>query len=140
VLQEARSLSLRASLGAIEKSMARYIDLITDGRYTQVKLSPENLSFLVFSPDKKEFIEPGELSRGTIDQLYFVARLAFLRAVSRASRPLVILDDPFVNIDNGRCDKISQILRELAREFQIILLTCHERYDKWGKVVKLGNP
>jgi len=137
VLQEARNLSLQASLGAIEKSMAQYIDLITDGRYTQVKLSPEDLSFLVFSPDKKEFIEPGELSRGTIDQLYFVARLAFLRAVSRASRPLVILDDPFVNIDNGRCAKISQILRELAREFQIILLTCHERYDKWGKVVKL---
>lgn len=137
VLQEARNLSLRASLGAIEKSMAQYIDLITDGRYTEVKLSPEDLSFLVFSPDKKEFIEPGELSHGTIDQLYFVARLAFLRAVSRASRPLVILDDPFVNIDNSRCVKISRILRELAQEFQIILLTCHERYDKWGKVVKL---
>lgn len=138
-LKQARALSLKVSLAKIEKYMAEYIGLITDGRYSQIKINEQNLSFsiFIFSPDKKEFVEPSELSRGTIDQLYLVARLAFLQAVSRAARPLVIFDDPFVHTDQERSQKICQLLQNLCRDFQMILLTCHNRYDKWGRVIEL---
>lgn len=137
VLIEARALSLKASLGQIENYTAQYLSLITQTRYSKIKIKEQDLSFSVFSPDKQEFVTAEELSRGTIDQLYLVARLAFLQAISKAARPLVILDDPFVHSDKERAAKICQLLQNLCCDFQMILLTCHDRYDSWGKVVEI---
>lgn len=137
VLQQARGQSLKTSLALIEKYMTQYISLITDGRWSQIKINQKDLSLAIFSPDKKEMVSSDELSRGTIDQLYLVARLSFLQAISRAARPLIILDDPFVHTDKNRALKICQLLQTFCRDFQIILLTCHDRYDDWGKVVEI---
>lgn len=39
--------------------------------------------------------------------------------------PMLILDDPFVNLDDSRLKKALELLDLLANHRQIIYLTCH---------------
>jgi ABC-type taurine transport system ATPase subunit len=72
-----------------------------------------------------------QLSQGTADQLFLAARLGLVRLVTMDRRPPIILDDPFVTFDAERAERALGLLKEVASElgFQVILLTCSERFD-----------
>lgn len=74
--------------------------------------------------------EFGQLSGGTREQLAVIVRLALARVLAKASRPLpLILDDPMGWTDDERFMSMVKILRDAARELQVIILTCHpERF------------
>jgi len=44
----------------------------------------------------------------------------------RFSRPLLLLDDPFVNLDERRLAAAKNLLAELSKDRQIIHMVCHE--------------
>ena len=115
--------------------MSEFMGKITAGKYSRV-LVGDDLSITVVSPEKKEVIAPdGVLSQGALDQLYLVARFAFLKVLaSLHSRPLIILDDPFQSFDEARRGQARSLLEELSKEFQILLLTHSPEYDTWGVV------
>ena len=66
------------------------------------------------------------LSTGTRDQLYLALRLAVCKVLLDQEDETVpiVLDDPFVNYDDRRAACGMKLLREIARERQVILLTC----------------
>jgi len=66
------------------------------------------------------------LSRGTTDQLYLAVRLAVCR-LCLPDRPPILLDDALAAFDDRRLDLALDLLRELAREQQILLFSCHSR-------------
>jgi hypothetical protein len=74
----------------------------------------------------------GYLSKGTRDQLNLALRLAIGDVLSPQCGPLpLILDEPFAHWDDDRFVQGLRFLVELARERQVILLTCHRwRYDR----------
>ena len=75
---------------------------------------------------------------GTIDAVYLAARFALIKILFSGSvRPLVILDDPFHNLDNRRKEKAKEILKEFSKNFQILLFTHSDEYDGWGTVVTI---
>jgi uncharacterized protein YhaN len=56
-------------------------------------------------------------------------------------RPPLILDDPFVTLDDGRAPRALELLREVAADFQVIYLTASDRYDTLAdRVVVLDGP
>ena len=63
-------------------------------------------------------------SRGTQDMLALASRLALLDALYEGERPFVVLDDPFSGFDDGKLQAALRLLRELARDRQIIYFTC----------------
>ncbi len=147
-LQEAKNRAVRGVKTKLEEFMKDFASEITGGRYSDIQLTDE-LILKVLSPEKKEFVIPDEaLSRGTIDQLYLVARFAFLEIITGKGkvapkdeiiqgRPLIILDDPFHSFDSSRKSRAKEILKRLSHEFQIILLTHSDEYDTWGAVTTI---
>ena len=136
-LAEAQIRTIAQSRSVIEQYMRRYLPAITDGRYTNVKIK-DDLSFEVWSDEKKGMIVPEEnLSKGTIDQFYLVARFAVLALLNKGVKSPVLLDDPFSAFDASRREKAREMLQDLSGAFQIILFTHSSDYDGWGTVVQL---
>ena len=136
-LAEAQQKAIAQSRSHIEEYMRRYLPAITDGRYHNVRVK-DDLSFEVWSEDKKGMIVPEEnLSKGTIDQFYLIARFAILDILNKGVKSLVLLDDPFLGFDAGRKARTKEILADLSSAFQIIIFTHSPEYDDWGKVVEI---
>lgn len=68
------------------------------------------------------------LSGGTREQLAILTRLAFARLFARKGQPVpVILDDALVHSDDDRIEAMFTALHRVARDQQIIVLTCRQR-------------
>lgn len=68
------------------------------------------------------------LSDGTRDQLYLALRMASLEQHLALNEPLpLVLDDIFINFDDGRTRAALEILTETAAHTQVLLFTHHAR-------------
>jgi len=134
VLAEARQNVLGGISGDVDERIGAYFAQITDRKYERVRLSREDFSLQVFSPDKGDWINPDteELSAGARDQLYLAARLALVDVVAGGNPLPLILDDPLVHFDPFRRENTRNLLREASRRHQVILLSCHDYYDDWA--------
>lgn len=65
-------------------------------------------------------------STGYKDLIYICMRLSLIDCLFEAEKPFVILDDPFVNLDEGKIRSAMDLLREISGEYQIIYFVCHE--------------
>lgn len=125
----------------LERRMGTDIARITGGRYDQVRVDEHDLAITVLSPERGDWIDAGQLSKGTGDQLYLAARLGLVRQVTQERRPPLVFDDPFVTFDDARALRAVELLRELADDHQVLYLTCSDRYDAAAeKVIELPAP
>jgi uncharacterized protein YhaN len=114
---------------------------ITGGRYRRVRVDDTNLGIDVFSPERNDWVPVTDLSQGTLDTIYLAARLGLVRLVTGDRRPPLILDDPFVTLDDERAPRALELLREVSSDFQVIYLTTSDRYDHLADaVVVLPGP
>lgn len=68
------------------------------------------------------------LSGGTREQVAILTRLAFARLFAQGGRPVpVILDDALVHSDDDRIEAMFTALHRVARDQQILVLTCRQR-------------
>jgi uncharacterized protein YhaN len=44
----------------------------------------------------------------------------------RGNLPFLILDDPFVSLDEGHMERVKGLLKELSKQMQMVYFTCHE--------------
>jgi len=140
-LDAAERATLKRAARFLEGRMGGDIAAITDGRYSQVKVDENELSFRVFSPERGDWVPATDLSQGTIDQIYLAARLGLVRQVAEDRRPPLVFDDPFVTFDDERARRAVELLRTLASDHQIIYLTCSDRYDAVADaVITLPTP
>ena len=107
----------------LEQGMSKDVAKITGGRYRRLKVDEVNLAFSVFSPEYGDWVSVQSLSQGTLDQLYLCARLGIVRQVTQPATPPLIFDDPFVTFDDDRARRALELLKEVAREHQVIYLT-----------------
>ncbi|MBD5085438.1 MAG: AAA family ATPase [Clostridiales bacterium] len=70
------------------------------------------------------------LSTGTAEQLYLAVRLAVC-ALTVPGAPIV-LDDALTAFDDARCALALALLKEQARDRQILLFSCHGREAGWA--------
>ena len=125
----------------LEQRMARDVERVTGGRYRRLKVDEATLSFAVHSPELDDWVDVRRLSQGTLDQLYLCARLGIVRQVTQPGAPPLIFDDPFVTFDEERAGRALRLLKDIARELQVIYLTTSDRYDKLAdRVVVLPAP
>ncbi|MCA9380129.1 AAA family ATPase, partial [Candidatus Dojkabacteria bacterium] len=65
----------------LEKTISDKLGKITSNHYTKIQVKPD-LTIQVYSNEKNDWVDPiNELSRGTIDQIYFLVRLGFLKLI-----------------------------------------------------------
>lgn len=64
-------------------------------------------------------------STGYCDLIDFCMRLALVDTLFENEQPFLIMDDPFVNLDEDRLDKALELLNVLAANKQIVYFVCH---------------
>lgn len=78
-----------------------------------------------------------DMSSGEKEQIYFATRLALAEVLSDEERQILMLDDPLVNTDPERLQRILELIKESSHRLQFLILSCHpERYmELTGTVV-----
>jgi len=140
-IDAAEQATMQRATRYLERRMVTDIARITGGRYRRVRVDDTNLGIEVFAPEHDGWVPVTDLSQGTLDIVYLAARLGLVRLVTGDRRPPLILDDPFVTLDDTRAPRALELLRELAVDFQVIYLTTSDRYDHLAdSVVHLAGP
>ncbi|MBO0904609.1 AAA family ATPase [Jiella sonneratiae] len=124
-LGEARRAARERWLGPIKTRVAPYLRLIHPE--SDIDLDEETLELkgLTRAGVAERF---ERLSAGAREQVAVVTRLALAQVLKQGGHPAaVILDDALVNTDEIRLERMHQVLREAAKDLQVIVLTCRER-------------
>ena len=140
-INAAEQATMQRATRYLERHMVADIAKVTGGRYRRVRVDDTNLGIEVFAPERRDWVPVTDLSQGTLDIVYLTARLGLVRLVTGDRRPPLVLDDPFVTLDDTRAPLALGLLREIAADFQVIYLTTSDRYDHLAdSVVQLAGP
>lgn len=140
-IERAEQATMKTATRFLERRMVADLARATGGRYRRVRVDDKTLDIAVFAPERGDFVDVSMLSQGTLDLVYLAARIGLVRLVTGDRRPPLVLDDPFVTLDESRAAGTLQVLRDLARDFQVIYLTTSDRYDHVADaVVELPGP
>lgn len=121
-LQESKESLIKSQVNPIKKSFEKYLN----------KLLVEK-SFSVFI-DKELNIMPeclGEarnltyFSAGYKDIVRLCMHLALTEVLFETGDGILVLDDPFINLDDEKMTIAMDLLRQLSKERQILYMTCH---------------
>ena len=114
----------------LNRTTSEILKEITDGKYSMIMID-DNLKMHLYTGEKKIGIE--QVSRGTIEQIYFALRMAATKILFDDEYP-VILDDTFVYYDDVRLENTLRWLVKNKKQF--IIFTCQKREEEILK--KLG--
>lgn len=112
----------------IADSFTRYLGLISGGKISSEFPDPEKLSLNVYSGSS--LLDYGKLSEGSKETVSLAFRLAVLDHLFPEGGGVLVLDDPFTDMDAERCAQSCQLLQDCAKRHQVIFLTCKEDYAK----------
>jgi DNA repair exonuclease SbcCD ATPase subunit len=140
-IERAETATMKTATRYLEGHMVRDVATVTGGRYRRVRVDDKTLDIDVHAPERGDWVPVGTLSQGTLDLVYLTARLGLVRLVTGDRRPPLVLDDPFVTLDDERATRALALLKRVADDFQIIYLTTSDRYDGAAHaVVELPGP
>jgi DNA repair exonuclease SbcCD ATPase subunit len=142
-VSKAKDEALSSITDILREKIQEYFEIFTNGKYKQVEVKKDdkdNLEFWVYSDEKSGLARPEELSGGVIDEFYLACRLALAELIFGDKKPPLILDDPFVNFDSVRLDNTLNFFKTLASDYQIIIFTLSNLYDKVAdNIILLGE-
>lgn len=140
-IEQAEQATMKSATRYLERKMVADIERVTDGRYRRVAVDDKTLDIRLHAPERGDWVDVTSLSQGTLDLVYLVARIGLVRLVTGDRRPPLILDDPFVTLDDARATRALELLSDVASDFQVIYLTTSDRYDSSADaVVPLAGP
>ena len=123
-LEEAKTALSTRYLDGMQKSFTGFLtDLIGEN-------SPEALMDTSFDVRLREGGQTRTMesfSRGWRDAVQFCVRLSLTDALyADTEPPFLLLDDPFVNLDDTRLAAARALLDKLSQTHQILYLVCHK--------------
>lgn len=96
---------------------------ITGGRYDKVSFDSDTLEPVIHYVLNNIDANKDALSYGTYEQLYLMVRLALAKKLTDKEYLPLLLDDPFISFDKERQKKCLDILREISKKHQVIILS-----------------
>ncbi len=116
---------------ARENLSSRYLDKMQNAFTERMRqMSGEEKKFSMDTDFGITLMEKGKsrsieyLSSGWRDMVGFCLRLSLADGLFDEQKPCLVLDDPFVYLDTERADAARRLLDELAKDYQILYLTC----------------
>ena len=64
-------------------------------------------------------------SAGYKDLIYICMRLSLINALFKEEKPFIVLDDPFVNLDEEKTREALNFIKEVSKQYQIIYFVCN---------------
>ena len=119
---------------AKEQFTSRYMEPIADafGKYYSILTGETERKWMIDANIDIRIKEQGELrethwfSAGYRDLIGICMRMALVDAMYKEEKPFLILDDPFVNLDQDKVAAGNKLLSQIAKEYQVIYFTCHD--------------
>lgn len=106
----------------IQDAFVRYHDMISGSEEKYELDANLNLSLR----EKGSLHDLGFLSEGYQDLVGLCRRMAMVDAMYEQEKPFLILDDPFVNLDEDRLAGALNFLDQISKRYQVIYFTCHD--------------
>ena len=118
---------------ARESFTSRYMAPITQAfcKYYEMILGPQMDNWMIDAnihfrrKEQGELRDTKNLSAGYQDLIGVCMRLALVDAMFTEEKPFLIMDDPFVNLDEEKTENGMMLLYHVAQEYQTIYFTCH---------------
>lgn len=120
-LNKAKESLASSYLKPMEKSFDKYLNLLDETFEGAVINEDFNIEAKRFGENK----EIGYFSKGYVDLLYICIRLALVENLFKGEKPVLVLDDPFVNLDEKKIGNALKLLEVISKEYQIIYMICH---------------
>lgn len=105
---------------------ADYLHIVSGGRVSSEFIDADKLSPQVYSNESP--LDYSKLSEGTKETVSLSFRLAVLDHLFPDGGGVLVLDDPFANMDSDRAARSCELIKECAKRHQVIFLTCKEEY------------
>ncbi len=104
-----------------------FFSKLTGGRYTTLKVDPENDRPTLLAVSEQGEVPIPQLSDGTADALYLSFRLASIELHLKDHKPFpLIVDDCLIQFDDARSVAALRLFSELSLRTQVIMFTHHE--------------
>lgn len=122
-LQRAKEQFIAKYMGPISNSFGKYYYMLTgDNRGEWMMDVNMNLQIREYG----ELRDTHYLSAGYQDLIGVCMRLALVDAMYKEEKPFLVLDDPFMNLDQEKVERGNKFLVSVAKEYQVIYFTCHD--------------
>ena len=112
-------------MAGLSRRFAENLAALSSGEVVPEFPDEARLQMTIYSDDRQ--LDYGKLSEGTKDTVFLAFRLAVLDHLFPEGG-VIVLDDPFADMDPQRVSRSCALLKEYAARHQIIVLTCRDEY------------
>ena len=125
----------------LREALAERLSLVTDGRYSAVRIDPEEGLEVQLEVEDGVYRSASELSHGTVDQVYLLLRIALAESLGdRTESAPLFLDDATVHCDTDRTIRFLDLLLKLSEERQIVVFSQEEEVRAWAAARLAAQP
>ena len=123
-LEEAKNALSTRYLAGMQESFREVLSLLREGDAPEAVM---DTSFEVRLRESGQTRSMESFSRGWRDVVEFCTRLSLTDALyAEGEKPFLLLDDPFVNLDDRRLAAARRLLEGIAEKYQILYTVCHK--------------
>ena len=122
LLETAKNNLSNQYVGGVEQNFAAYVHELLGGDFSKALVDHD---LTIHVDEKGEAREIDYFSAGTVDSVMLCMRLALIDALFKQEKPFVLLDDPFVNLDDEHTERALEMLKEIAKNKQVVYMACN---------------
>ena len=122
LLDQAKDNLANSYVGKVEQGFKQYAGNLLGDRLGHVMVDKD---LRLYMDEQGAAREVGSFSAGMADSIYLCMRLSLIDALFTKEKPFLILDDPFVNLDDKHTKRALEILRRIAQDHQVLYLVCN---------------
>jgi DNA repair exonuclease SbcCD ATPase subunit len=121
---------------AVNAFLSEGFDYITEGRYQRAHVDPATLRVSLLLPETGRVITDPPVSRGTLTAAYILMRMGLAHHMSAIGEPVpLVLDDPFVDLDGHRLERMLEFVMGISAGTQVLLFTKDTQIADWFKTM-----
>lgn len=131
IVSRSKDQIMRNILPKTEANMARFLPILTNGRYKDVRIDADSYTIEAYDGRAQQYKSKSIFSGGTKDQFSLALRLSFAMATlpqERGTAPdFLYLDEPVGSFDSNRQEALTELLTrgEIAENFGQIFIVSH---------------
>ena len=128
MLQKSKESFLSKYIKPLKSSLQHYLGMIDEGSDSgyEIEAYDIDLDLNVRLDLQGSFMGLEYFSEGYKDLIGLCSRMAMIDVMYEEETPVIIMDDPFVNLDEEKLTCAMKLLAQISREKQIIYFTCHQ--------------
>ena len=109
-------------VGKVEQNFQRFANELLGDQLGETMLDKDLQLYIEACGKNREI---NSFSSGTVEGIVICMRMALVEAMFGQEQPFIILDDPFISLDDEKTVRALNMLNRLAEKYQIIYLVCN---------------